>query len=261
MISQVGGAFISHELYTKLASLVMLVLGAYYLWTYWVRRDRSSCCDDKHENDGKITKISSVTSDGIDTVGVHRAAAVSLVTLTTLSPCVGSMPVLISILAPPRETATVIIVGGILFSMSAGVMSLLVVLSFIGASSLDFGRIRRHERLVLGFSLVILAFLTMFVFSQDHHDHHGHGHHHHHHEVDNAHGHHSDGEGRLSNLHTLRMSKETTDTNEDNGITGAKEDDSVTSTSTSTIYSTTVTRNEKKEHGIGEKIADHEHDH
>lgn len=94
--------------------------------------------------------------------------------LTTLSPCVGSMPVLLAVLAPPIRFPTVLAAGTVLLTSAAVVMMTLVAVSYVGAASMDFGRVRRHERLILGTGLVALSLLTFFVFSNHSHHHHYH---------------------------------------------------------------------------------------
>ena len=142
-----------------------------------MQQNRTSCCDRPAGKSSALAPTLLAHAAGReDPAAVHRAAAVSLVLLTTLSPCVGSMPVLISLLAPPVAASTVVAAAGTLLLTSVFVMCSLVAVSYLGAATMDFGRIRRHERLILGLGLVVLAGLTFFVFS-DEHKHHHHGEH------------------------------------------------------------------------------------
>lgn len=133
-----------------------------------MQRKRSSCC--ASHVPGAIAKNGSASGDS---AAVDRTAAVSVVMLTALSPCVGSMPVLVSLMAPPVKLSTVLAAGAVLLATSATVMCSLAGISYVGAATLNFEKIRRHERLVLGLGLVILAGLTFFVLSGEH-AHHAH---------------------------------------------------------------------------------------
>ena len=48
----------------------------------------------------------------------------------------------------------------------------LVAVSYAGSKTLDFVKVRRHERCILGVALIVLALLTFFMFSHHHHHHH-----------------------------------------------------------------------------------------
>lgn len=80
---------------------------------------------------------------------------------------------MISVLSPPVSLGQVLSAWCVLLVSASGVMCSLAAVSFLGAGTFDFARVRRHERLILGTALVVLAALTMFVFSA--HDHHAHG--------------------------------------------------------------------------------------
>lgn len=82
------------------------------------------------------------------------------------------MPVLLAVLAPPVGVGTVLAAGAAMLAASAGIMMGLVAVSFVGAKTLDFASVRRHERCILGVALVVLSFFTFFVFSKHHHHHH-----------------------------------------------------------------------------------------
>lgn len=197
VISGLGGSLISHEIYTRLSAAVMLTFGGYYLYTYFILQTRTSCCDSDLGSSYTIGSIgggggSAMSTGGglpkpptsplqtTDAPGVHRAAAVSLVALTALSPCVGSMPVLLGVLRPPVHAGTAMAAWMVLAMVAVGVMVPLVGVSYLGAAMFPLARFRRHERVVLGMSLVMLAVVTLFVLpAHDHDHHHDHGHHHH----------------------------------------------------------------------------------
>lgn len=188
LISEIGGAFISHEQYRVMSSVLLMVLGLYYFYTYFSKRKSSACCDST-EILPSLSKSQSTSQT--DSAAVQRTAAISLIMLTTLSPCVGSMPVLVTLMAPPVKPSTVLLAAAVLFLTSMTVCCVLVAISMLGASTIECSPIRRHERLILGVGLLVLAALTFFVFSDDHaHHHHDHAaaqsaqpppHHHDHH--------------------------------------------------------------------------------
>eukprot|EP00177_Eucheuma_denticulatum_P003408 GFKZ01006160.1.p1 GENE.GFKZ01006160.1~~GFKZ01006160.1.p1 ORF type:complete len:321 (+),score=45.28 GFKZ01006160.1:661-1623(+) len=180
-ISEIGASILNEDLYRVLSTLFLLVGGIYYLYSYLIQRRRDACCvgDDKQPRSKSVLPV-------VDNTAVNHTAALSLVLLTSLSPCVGSMPVLLAVLSPPLRPATVLAAGLTLLVSAAAVMMALVAVSYVGAASLDFTRVRKHERLVMGLSLIVLAVFTFFIFSNHDHHHHGHDHghdHHHHHEV------------------------------------------------------------------------------
>lgn len=166
-ISEIGASLISESTYRLLSTSVLLLGGLYYLHTYLFIRRRDSCCDPNKSSQ-------SVTIAPADTPMVHKTAALSLVLLTTLSPCVGSMPVLLAVLAPPIQMTTVLFAAVTLLTSAAGVMMTLVTVTYLSTATLDIAKIRRHERLILGVALVLLAMFTFFVFSKHDHSHHGH---------------------------------------------------------------------------------------
>lgn len=197
VISEIGGALVSEDTYRLLSSSVLIVLAAYYLYTYFIGNQRDSCCEPSdsktHLNKPATPPTTSATSRSLsppDSLAFNRAAELSLVTLTTLSPCVGSMPVLLTLMAPPIDPTKVLIAYFVLLATSAAVMMSLVALSFLGAARFDFAKIRRHERLIVGIGLLVLAILTFFVLSDHHHHHHDHHHHAsthmHHHSIHHA---------------------------------------------------------------------------
>lgn len=102
-------------------------------------------------------------------VFASRTAEVSVVMLTTLSPCVGSMPVLVAIMKPPLDGMVCMIVALVIGSVTAIVMCTLVFVSIIGVKLVDIQMVRRHERLILGVALLVLAACNMFVFDQHTH--------------------------------------------------------------------------------------------
>lgn len=165
-ISEIGASLISESMYRLLSTSVLLLGGLYYLHTYMFIRRRDSCCDPNKSSQ-------SVTVTPADTPVVHKTAALSLILLTTLTPCVGSMPVLLAVLSPPIQLTTVLFAGATLLASAAGVMMTLVTVSYLSAATLDFAKVRRHERLILGVALVVLALFTFFVFSKHDHAHHG----------------------------------------------------------------------------------------
>lgn len=172
---------LSDAAYRILSSTFLFVAGLYYLYTYIVAKKRDSCCASSSETASHPLKGSSTPDKSMDGVvvngnTVNRAAEISLVMMTTLSPCVGSMPVLIAMMKPPLDVTRVALAALVLLAVSASVMMSLAALSFVGAARLDFGKIRRHERLVLGVCLVALAALTFFVLAKHDHTHHTHHH-------------------------------------------------------------------------------------
>lgn len=169
-ISGVSGAVLSHDIYTVLCSGVLFVLGGYYLVSYVLGRRDNSCCNS--EGEGCNSDENKVASSSSETASISRAAALSLVSLTTLSPCVGSMPVLATLLAPPVNIITVIIVWLSLYSVASAVMVPLVAASFVGTKAVAVARIRRHERLLMGLALIALAVTTLLIT----HDHAAHSH-------------------------------------------------------------------------------------
>lgn len=169
LVSGFSASLISEHAYRVLSSLVLLVFGLYYLYTYFVTQRRDSCCDgNKDPNKSDSLNVNNST------------AAVSLVMLTTLSPCVGSMPVLLAVFAPPVETHRVLMTAATLLFTASSVMAALAAISYLGAKSLNVAAIRRHERLVMGIALVALAIATFLIFSN-------HAHHHHHHHTADMH--------------------------------------------------------------------------
>lgn len=187
ILSQLGGAVLSHEAYRKFSCGFLLFIGLYYSYTYFIRRQRDSCCEPKEKDESKtkteeetrnLTESQSSARGTLKANGkVDGMAALSLIAVTSLSPCVGSMPVLLAFLKPPLTAQKVLLSSLVLLTACAGVMCSFVGLSFIGAKRMDFSRFRRHERLFLGVSFVTLAFLTYFVLTASSHDHsHGHNH-------------------------------------------------------------------------------------
>lgn len=73
------------------------------------------------------------------------------------------MPVLISVLKPPLELWRVFAAFATLLVASATAMCGLVALSFAGAARFDFARVRRHERLFLGVSFIVLSAVSYLV--------------------------------------------------------------------------------------------------
>lgn len=185
-----SNAIISDETYTLLCTIVLLSLGTYYLMTYFLfgNRDSVSCCNkkstDENQNEEQQT-LENTKSKSLDKDDVHKndeniskAAAVSVVGLTTLSPCVGSMPVLATALTKPVSFLSVFLIWSVLTLTAIGVMLPLVALSFIGVRYAVFNRVRRHERFILGVMLILLAAVTSQLNSSHHH------HHHHHHNAE-----------------------------------------------------------------------------
>lgn len=188
ILSQLGGAVLSHEAYRRFSCGFLLVIGLFYGYTYVVRRERGSCCeskdetkkdaateDAKDETKKRLIQSPSTGSSNADEKKVDGMAAASLIAVTSLSPCVGSMPVLLAFLKPPLTFQKVLLAAAVLLAACAGVMCSFVGLSFIGAKRVDFSKFRRHERLFLGVSFIALAALTYFVLTASSHDHHNHG--------------------------------------------------------------------------------------
>jgi hypothetical protein len=189
VLSSLGGALLSEAAYRILSSGLLLVMGAYYLLSY-ATGARDSCCANTvsthlHE---KVTTATDVTTPMLgntqaqpvrQSTGSFTAedmtTAASLIAMTTLTPCVGSMPVLLTLVAPPAGVTRVLTSAAVLLVSSAATMTALVAATHAGASRLDFGRVRRHERLVLGAGLVVLAAVTFAVLAS--HDG-AHAHHH-----------------------------------------------------------------------------------
>lgn len=222
----------SHDAYTTLSAAILVIFGGYYLFTYARGRTgaASPCCAPQERvqtspppspelgdcnddtADGFSVPLPSLSlskplagptgsggAGGEDSPSVSRAAALSLVTLTTLSPCVGSMPVMMAVLTPPVSVVTVAAVWAVLLASAGCVMGLLAAVSFVGAGSARFANLRRHERLVLGIAFLALAAMTMYLLDHHDHDHAHHGGHSHH-----AHGNH-DGfaEVMRGDMHTV----------------------------------------------------------
>jgi hypothetical protein len=202
-LSSIGGSLLSESAYRIFSSMLLMLLGAYYLYTYVVRGERTSaCCDAKHPppphlppagekddttsthnvDDARLREpiLPASTSGPVvsetQRVAENRAATISVISLTALSPCLGSMPVLLALATPPIDWLRVAAAALVLALTSAAVMCCLIATTFVGAARLDFARVRRHERLILGAGLVLLAALTFVLFSKPHHHHH-HGQH------------------------------------------------------------------------------------
>jgi hypothetical protein len=206
LLSALGGALVSDDTYRLFSSGLLLVMGLYYLRSY-IAGARDSCCAEpasSHSTSNASTSLVStelkapiLSSTSNPHVTLQKApvmsfaedmtTAASLIAMTTLTPCVGSMPVLFSLVAPPASATRVLAAALVLLATSALTMTFLVAAAHAGASRFHLSQVRRHERLVLGVGLIILAVFTFAVLTR--HD--GHAHHHHHHHV--AHVHRSDG--------------------------------------------------------------------
>lgn len=185
-ISRLGGSLLTHDTYKMLTTAFLSTIGFYYLYSYFVNRRRDSCCDSSKQDDSESKQgllpfkrsPRRVESPNKKSTVADGTAALSLIAMTSLSPCMGSMPVLLAYLKPPFTSERVVLASAVLLTASAGVMCTLVALFLVGAKRIDFGRIRRHERLFLGVSFVFLAALTFFLLSR-HEAHEPHQHHSH----------------------------------------------------------------------------------
>lgn len=180
-VSGLTGAVLSHDAYRAVSSLFLLGVGGYYLYNYFVRKQRGSaaaCCAADGSRQPLLGKAGSAEEPRLrkpDGGAGDVASALALVSVTALSPCVGSMPVLLAVLAPPASAARAGLAGGAMLAASCAIMLPLVACAYAGASRLDFARIRRHERLVLGVAFVVLAAATFTVLADHDDDGHVHG--------------------------------------------------------------------------------------
>lgn len=155
------------------SSFLLLLFGAYCIYEYVVLKRTGSCCE-MQDNNGVNDSPESHLHDSKKSVDV--AAEMSLWALMAFSPCVGSMPILFALLRPPFDVARAFFTFCALFATSAIVMVSLVGVAFKGANRFNLSALRKHEKLVLGLSLVTLAIATYFVlpyFHSHHHHHHG----------------------------------------------------------------------------------------
>lgn len=185
-IATLGDAVMSESLYRFISSALIFALGVYFLYTAYFA-NRHSCCDGKPSlGDEPLLPtrdrtgpqyLSGMNSDGhirMDDAGEassveNHTTTLSLIALTSLSPCIASMPVLIALVT---DTKNLIAASLVLFVTSAALMCTLVSCTYVGAAQLDFPFIRRNERKIMGWSLVALGVLTFFVFANHHHHHH-----------------------------------------------------------------------------------------
>lgn len=183
-IASMGEAVMSESLYRMISSGLILALGVYFLLTTYVG-NKHSCCDGKPSHTGSGDPLlpsheGAVPENDVGEGHVHTdlmtepsfmegvSATLSLLALTSLSPCIASLPVLITIVG---DASKIVVASLVLFATSAVLMCTLVALSYAGAARLDFPFIRRNERKIMGWSLVVLSVLTFFVFANHHHHH------------------------------------------------------------------------------------------
>lgn len=217
VISTMGNTLISEDLYNIACLIILLSLAGYYLFSYAYqgRRDATACCASTSCEEGiNLTYSSSsneinkqVDDEKSNSTGVSNFAALSVISLTTFSPCLGSMPMTLSLLNPPVQAITVVKLWMTLVVVATCVMMTLVIATFVGVRYAVLSKVKRHERLLLGVTLIVLAAVTYSMNSHEHHHHdngkavhqtmmkdgqatstscsHGHHHHHHHH----GHGH------------------------------------------------------------------------
>lgn len=191
-LSGLSGTLISHKVYCFVSSGTLILFGCYYIWSYisgasWrVLR----CCEDgggekteaneKNESREFRTQdketLKEVSKDVGEDKRVSNAGAISLITMTSLSPCVGSLPVLPSIIVSAGGISAMRILSAwmVLLLTAGGAMCVLVGVSFVGAKSVKLSGIRRHERLIMGIGLIMVGLLTLAMFSNHNHTH-GHG--------------------------------------------------------------------------------------
>lgn len=195
MISTMGNTLISEDLYNKACLIILLSLAGYYLFTYTYhgRRDSAACCTNTTttssscDDDTTTLTLSSTIdhtkqADGDDdAVDINtektssKFAALSVISLTTFSPCLGSMPMTLSLLNPPVEYMTVFKLWMTLGLVAICVMTTLVFASFVGVKYAILSKVKRHERLLLGITLIVLALVTYSMNHDSHHHHHHHG--------------------------------------------------------------------------------------
>lgn len=159
-MSRISQSVLSEGGYQLLASLLLLALGLYYLSEYIIFKKRGACCNSEP----------TVTTKN---QAADRAAVVSLALLMAFSPCVGSMPVLFGLFRPPLDALRAGASFCTLLCTSALVMTSLVIAGFKGAKTFDIEVLRKHEKLFLGLSFVLLSVVTYFFLSHAHHHHHG----------------------------------------------------------------------------------------
>lgn len=179
----------SQEMYRAFSSGLLLCFGLYYLVAF-LRGNRESCCKASStilgtEEYSAITKrfsnspiaespsakhVEASSQPTFEASNANRAAALSLLSLTTLSPCIGSMPVLLTLADPSRGAMPLLLAFAVLSLVTSFVMCVLVAISFLGAEKLDFVAIRRYERLIVGVGFIALAIITFSVLAK--HDHH-----------------------------------------------------------------------------------------
>lgn len=193
VISTMGNTLISEDLYNTACLVILLSLAGYYMFTYFYqgRRDAAACCATTSCEEGTALGTTSSTlltdsatskqtddDDDDDTSNASNFAALSVVSLTTFSPCLGSMPMTLSLLSPPVQAVTVVKVWMTLAVTATCVMTSLVVAAFVGVRYAVLSKVKRHERLLLGVTLIVLAMVTYSMNSHEHHHHHHQGHEH-----------------------------------------------------------------------------------
>lgn len=193
-LASFGKAILSSDNYWLVSTGILLCFGAYYLLTFFAGR-RDSCCESKclksqpqqidHSSAGSLPspRIESdqeqtskrTTLTHVDVVNSSSAAAASsLLSLMAFSPCIGSMPILLSLASSNKSPVPLVVGTLVLFLSSAVVMCAFVTLSYIGVERLYFAQLRPYERLMIGLCLLGLAVFAYF--TQANHDHHSDAH-------------------------------------------------------------------------------------
>lgn len=193
-LSGLSGTVISHKMYGLVSSTILVAFGSYYTWSYTRggAEEIGRCCgsdkgmtgNDVGNEDGSGNRVEEDRTKAKESsVGedkrVSNAGAISLITMTSLSPCVGSLPILSTVIVSADGVSVTRVVSAwmTLLVTAAGAMCALAGVSFVGAKNIKLRWVRRHERLAMGLGLIIVGLLTWVVFAKHEHMHmHAHAH-------------------------------------------------------------------------------------
>ncbi|KDP42902.1 hypothetical protein JCGZ_23844 [Jatropha curcas] len=129
----------------KLASLLLIILGGSYVLLFLSGKGGGH----SHSHNQPMEKM----------------AVAGLVLVPALSPCATTLPVFLAVGNSSSMMVLAIIV--LLFS-TITVMTLLVALSFYGASQLKFHWVERYDKLLVGSVLCLVGILTLIFHDHDH---------------------------------------------------------------------------------------------
>ncbi|KAI5082136.1 hypothetical protein GOP47_0001879 [Adiantum capillus-veneris] len=139
----------SEETVHKLASLLLIFLGASYLMLFLMGKGSHT-----HSHNHSMEKM----------------AVAGLILVPALSPCATTLPVFLAV-GNSSSSLMVLAIVVLLFSTLA-VMVTLVALSYYGASQLKFHWVEKYDKALVGSVLCVVGFLTYFFHHHDegHHD-------------------------------------------------------------------------------------------